>query len=87
MLEQYSLGIIDSQRQDIEERKKYTSKIFWMCVGWLSVVLTYLFLSGVGYLQFSNSVLITLISATTTSILSILIIVVNYLFKTKDTQQ
>ena len=69
--------------QDIQERKKYASHIFWLIVGWLVLLFVVLGFQGFKFCQFdlSENVLLVLIAGTTVNILGIFVIVVNYLFR------
>jgi len=71
-----------SLEQDIEERKKYANKIFWLICVWLTVVLVIMTVNGATRVAFtlSDSVLIALISGVSVNIIALFAIVANYLF-------
>lgn len=78
------LAELDSYRQDTKERKKYATRIYWICVGWVGGIFTLLLLNGFGWhFHLSDSVLLAAIGSTTASILGIFYIVVKYLFQRK----
>lgn len=68
--------------QDRAQRKQYSSRLFWLVVGWLFAVGGILLLSGFGAwgFQLTEVVLGTLIGTTTASVLGLFTIVVRYLF-------
>jgi hypothetical protein len=76
---------IHGLKQDIDERKKYASRFFWLSCGWLLVITTILMLQGFGSIWFwrvpfklPENVLLAVIGSTT--VLGILYVVANYLF-------
>lgn len=77
----------DSKRQNIEARKRYANRIFFLVSCWLACMLVVILLSGFGgyakWFNLADSVLIALITTTTISVLGLFTIVVNYLFKSK----
>lgn len=68
--------------QDIQARRKWGERVFWLLVGWLVTVFVAFVFQGFGWFHFhvSDSVLIALISTTTANVLSLGYIVANYLF-------
>lgn len=76
---------IHGAQQDITERKKYASKVYWLIVGWLIMLFVVLFFQGFKPHGFalSDPVLLALIGGTTVNVLGIFIVVVNYLFAKK----
>lgn len=72
-----------SMIQDREQRKTFADKIFTVTVIYIAVVLFILIACGFSRLQFSDTVLITLLSTTTANILSLLVIVFNHIFPKK----
>lgn len=60
--------IVKEYMQNIKERKKYAKLIFIMLVGWLVAILVLLFMNGIRMIEFSDTVLITLITTTTANI-------------------
>jgi len=70
--------------QDIQQRKEFGNKIYWLVVGWILGILVLLGIQGFGIFEFklSEKVLITLIGGTTLNVLGIFVIVAKYFFKT-----
>ena len=75
----------ESVRQDTRERKVYAGKAFWLVCIYLIVVAVFFSLSGFEDIPFHNSdaVLITLLSTTTTTVIGIFLLVMQYLFRKK----
>ena len=72
--------ILQSRRQDREERKRYAKRIYRLAVAWL-IFVGFLFLGcGLGWLNLSDSVLIALATTTTIKVLALLLYVTKYLF-------
>jgi hypothetical protein len=73
-------------KQDIEERKRYANRNFWLIVCWLAVINVLLFIQGfratlLGHtFELPASVLLTTVGSTAASVLGIFLIVTNYLF-------
>jgi hypothetical protein len=67
---------------DLDARKTWGERVFWLLVAWLIVVLIGFVFQGFGLGGFhvSDSVLIALISTTTANVLGLGYIVANYLF-------
>jgi len=70
--------------QDIQQRKEFGNKIYWLVVFWVIGILALLATQGFGAFEFnlSDKVLITLIGGTTLNVLGIFVIVAKYFFKT-----
>lgn len=70
--------------QDIQQRKEFGNKIYWLIVFWVIGILVLLSCQGVGVFDFnlSDKVLITLIGGTTLNVLGIFVIVAKYFFRT-----
>ncbi len=70
--------------QDIELRKKYSGKLYWLISIWLIAMFALLLLQGFlginGYFNLSDKVLITIIGGTTINVLGLFAIVANYIF-------
>ena len=68
--------------QDIEERKTYAKRIYYLVVGWITGVGIMLFAQGFKFRGFelSDGVLIAAIMTTTASVVGIFLIVTSYLF-------
>ena len=75
----------ESFRQDTRERKVYAGKAFVMVSIYLIVVALFFFLAGLECAPFhcSDAVLITLLSTTTTTVIGIFLLVMQYLFHKK----
>lgn len=71
---------IAGQIQDINERKNFAKKSFWLVAVWLVVMCSIVVVVGLGYLRLSDAVLITLITTTTVNVLGIFLGVTRYLF-------
>lgn len=76
-------------RQDRDERKSYASRLYWLVLTWLSVILLIGILQGLKIstslfsFQLDNVVLVTLITTTTANIAAFFLVVVRYLFRPK----
>lgn len=72
--------------QDISERKKYATCIFWLVVGWLGLMGYILLVQGYNahYFMLSDTVLIAVVTTTTTGVVGLLLVVVKYLFASHD---
>ncbi len=69
--------------QDIEERKKYSQRIFVLCCIWVFVVFALLVAQGLSWLthfSLSQPVLLAAIGSTTANIIAVFVIVARYLF-------
>ncbi|TDQ11900.1 hypothetical protein [Pedobacter metabolipauper] len=71
----------DVVEQDKNERKDYASVLVTITTIWLAMVLIIFIAIGKGDLIYSDSVIITLLTTTTANVISLLVIVANYLFK------
>lgn len=71
----------DIVEQDKNERKDYANVLFTVTVIWLFLVLGIFISVGRGVLVYSDSVIITLLTTTTANVISLVVIVANYLFK------
>ncbi|RRB04586.1 hypothetical protein [Larkinella rosea] len=69
--------------QDIQERKKFAQRIFWMVVMWLFVILGIIVLEGLHLLDIPQAVTIALIGSTTINVTAFFVIVTKYLFPGK----
>lgn len=73
-----------SDTQDRGQRKGFAISVFTLVSLYLAAVLTILFIQGFSKsFYLSDSVLITLLGTTTANVISILVIVVTYLFSRK----
>lgn len=61
-------------------RVDYANKIHCLVCWWLFILFLLLLLQGYGATQFSDSVLIAILTGTTIDILGLMVIVANYLF-------
>jgi hypothetical protein len=73
---------LKGHKNDIENRGKYTKRLYWTMVGWMSAAYLVLLLTGwtVGGFTLSDSVLIALITGTTANVIGLFVIVARYLF-------
>ena len=73
---------LKSREQDIEHREKYANRLFWFVAVWVGLMLIIVLLEGSELVPFdlSDTVLTTLIGATTANVLGLFAIVANYLF-------
>lgn len=67
-------------KQDVELRKTYSNRFFWLMCVYLLVVELFLIGAGLKSLTLSDTVLVTLLSTTTANIVGILIVVARYIF-------
>lgn len=76
--------LIQGQRQDIQERKKYALHILRLVVGWLGLMAYILLAQGYRWWAFelSEKVLIAVVTTTTGGVVGLLVVVVKYLFPT-----
>ena len=67
---------------DLEARRKWGERVFWLLVGWLIADFLFVCFQGFGYNGFhvSDPIIITLISTTTVNVLGLGYVVANYLF-------
>jgi uncharacterized hydantoinase/oxoprolinase family protein len=81
---QQKKAALEGLKQDIEERKKYAGRAFWLVVVWLLLIGVIIFFQGFKLYGFelSSGVLTTLIGSTTGSVVGIFLIVTRYLFPT-----
>lgn len=79
---QQKKAIILGLTQDIEERKTYASRAFWLVVVWLVFIGIVIILQGFNLWSFTltPAVLVTLIGSTTSGVVGIFLIVTRYLF-------
>lgn len=85
----YKVSVLeyDSKYIDVNNRKKYSSRIYWMVIGWLIAVI--LIIVGTGFNKvfpffISDKVLMTLIGGTTVNVPGLFVIVIKYYFKYND---
>ena len=72
---------IDSYTQDTEGRKENAAKAFWLTVGWLVCVVVMLFSTGYDWIDLSDRVLVTLLVVTVLKVLGVLLLVMQYYFR------
>jgi hypothetical protein len=73
----------DIAEQDKEERKTYANLSFTLVSMWLTMVLVIFIAIGQKRLEYSDTVIVTLLTTTTINVIGIYIIVANYLFPSK----
>ena len=72
---------LEEGEYDLEARKTYAERIFWLVVFWIIVVLYIVVCSGYWYgPKLSDGVLIALITGLSVNVIGLLVIVINYLF-------
>jgi hypothetical protein len=73
---------LSDYKQDIQLRKSFSERIFWLFVTYLAVIILILVASGLTRIDFvlSDNVLIALLTTTTANIIGVLIIVARYIF-------
>lgn len=72
---------IKDRVQNRDERKKYAERAFDLVYHYLIVLALILFFGGSGFLRFSDSIYIAMISTLGTSIIGLFHYVMKYLFK------
>ena len=74
-------------KQDRDERKSYASKLYWLVLSWLMIILLITIFQGLQLspivFKLSDVVLITLITTTTANVAAFFLVVVRYLFRPK----
>jgi len=78
-------------KQDRDERKSYASKLYWLVLVWLAIILLIVLFQGLYAVpgtplifKLSDWVLITLITTTTANVAAFFLVVVRYLFRPKQ---
>ena len=82
--------LVKELRQNNDERKKYTRKLFFVMVAWLAIVAYAVFAQGFnrgffnyGRFHLDNSVIIAMLTTATATVIGVFVIVTNYLFHKK----
>jgi len=74
----------DQARSDQTDRQKYSERIFLLAINWIVIVMAILLADGCvpmsEYFEVSDSVMVTLIGATTATVLGLFAFVMKYLF-------
>jgi membrane glycosyltransferase len=74
----------ERERSDQKDRKIYSERVFLLAINWIVVVIAILLIDGCvqmgGFFEISDSVMITLIGATTATVLGLFAFVMKYLF-------
>jgi hypothetical protein len=65
---------------DLEARKKFATRIFWLTVGWLIAVLVIVVWSGAGWLRLDTKIVLGLIGSGSVNVLTLFGSVTGYLF-------
>lgn len=78
----YRAEIIKDIKQNREEREKYARWTFRLVIGWIIVIFILIFFKGFSLSGFdlSDTVIVALIGGTTANIISVLVIIMNFLF-------
>jgi len=63
------------------QKKIFARYILWLTIGWVFAVLMVVIGKGFGWLQLSDTVLVTLIGSTTADIIGLLYIIVRFIFR------
>jgi Flp pilus assembly protein TadB len=71
----------DIREQDRLERKTYANRVFYLISAWLGCVIVVVILTGLGFMHFSDTVIVTLLTTTTANVIGLFAIVNSYLFK------
>ncbi|HLA58833.1 MAG TPA: hypothetical protein VK622_08730 [Puia sp.] len=71
-------------RSNNEGRRDYAKKTFWLTVSWIFVILATTILSGLKVFILSDAVLIALITTTTLNVFGFFLLVMKYLFSTRE---
>lgn len=74
----------ESETQNIAERKKYASRLFFLILGWLAFLVIIILLQGFDFTRFGlpTPVLLAFITTTTAGVIGLLALVLKYLFST-----
>lgn len=77
---------LDEAEDVYKLRKRYTNRLFWLTVGWLIAVVTFIALAAFHVKGFtlSDSVIIAFITSTTVSVIGLFLIPAKWLFPAKD---
>ncbi len=75
---------LEVEREMLEQRKAYASRLFDLSGYWLLFIGVFLLFSGCGVLKVADSVLIALITTTTANVLGLFYIVARWLFPNKN---
>ena len=76
----------ESETQNIAERKRYASRLYWLIVGWLISLIIIILIQGFDCTPFGlpTSVLLAFITTTTAGVIGLLALVLKYLFSTPN---
>lgn len=79
----------DDHSREVKDREKYTDRLFWLMVVWMSVVLAILVVTGVqdSFFVLSDTVLVALIGGTTANVIGLFVIVARHLFPHRNKTQ
>lgn len=73
-----------SKKQDREQRKQFSFWIFLFVCVYMVLALIILILSGCEVLEFSNGVIVALLTTTTANVIGLFAVVAKYLFHPKN---
>jgi lipopolysaccharide export LptBFGC system permease protein LptF len=83
--------VVDELKQNTEERRRYANRLFYVMVGWLTVVAYVVLAQGFGVgidrygrFQLADSVVIALLTTTTATVIGVFLTVANYLLPRRD---
>jgi hypothetical protein len=75
---------LKGRKQDRKERKVYANLTFTLISIWLTLILVTFIAIGQKRLEYSDSVIITLLTTTTVEVIGLFIIIAKYLFPSKN---
>ncbi len=75
-----------SEEQNIDERKRYGSRLYWLIVSWLIGLIIIILIQGFDFTRFRlpTSVLLAFNTTTTAGVIGLLALVLKYLFSTSN---
>ena len=76
----HSQAITNKLLTEITLRTKYTRNIFYFTCSWVLIVMIFVYLDGVGYINISDTIVVTLITSTTLNVFGFFTLVLKYLF-------
>lgn len=74
---------LERLRSDLDHRKRYSARLFWLVTGWLAFILLLVVVDGLALLEISDTVLVALIGSTTLNVIGLFAIVARYFFPKK----
>lgn len=71
-------------KADMDFRRQYAPRLFYMSIVWLGIMLLFVLFAGIGWLRWSDPVLVSLITTTTASVIGLFAIVTRYYFRARE---